>query len=77
VSALAADFDAGALKIIDLVVAAPLDMWVPPRPFDDCAELAERVDRTVQDASVAACPPEFVMPAPHPLHPSRIEQAFE
>jgi hypothetical protein len=49
---LAADLDAGALKVIDMVVAALLDMWVPPRPLDDCAELAERVDRAVQNAGV-------------------------
>jgi len=53
---LAADLDAGALKVIDMVVAALLDMWVPPRPFDDRAELAERVDRAVEDAGIRWAP---------------------
>jgi len=74
---LAADLDAGALKVIDMVVAALLHVWVPPRPVDDRAELAERVDRAVEHAGAAARPSKVVSPAPYPLHLSTIEQTFE
>jgi hypothetical protein len=74
---LAAHVYTGALKVINAAVTAFLDVRVTPRPVDDRAELAGRVDRAVEDTGVAARPPELVMPTPYPFHLITIEQTFE
>jgi hypothetical protein len=64
-------------RLVHDLVAALLDVRITPRPFNNGAQLGDRVHGAADHAAVQRCPAKFVLPPPYPLHETNLEHLYD